>query len=485
MAEIVRRDGRAAGRHGPPTAGPATGPSDRLRRWERVGLVGLAVVFLAFGVLVELRSAFQRTSKTDFGVYVRAAWAVRAGADPYAVTDSNSWHYCYPPPLAIFLVPLADPPPGADRSGYLPFSVSVAVWYLFGIACVFWSTHKLAGAVLPDEPEGTRRWWYARTVPFWVCFGSVGFTLGRGQVNLLVVALVAGAFAAVAAGRRFASGAWLAGAVTVKVIPGLLLLFPLLRGDRRALLGVAAGLVVLLGVLPAAVWGVGGAVEMNRRVVELVLKPGATGEGDQTRAEELTDTISTDSQSFVAAIHAHLYPNPQSRPRTASSETRLAHWAIGAALVLVTAAVGWRVLRRAGRVGDGRPADQLVLLGCLCVLMVLLSPVSHMHYYAMVLPLVAGLWLRGMAARPGSHRADPLTTAALTAWGALTALPLLPGPTFDRLREAGFGTAATVGLWAFAVWTIGRPVRAGGVSPLSPPLLRGLTPPARGGITPA
>jgi hypothetical protein len=404
---------------------------------------------LAFGVLVELRSAFQQTSKTDFGVYARAAWAVRAGADPYAVTDSNGWHYCYPPPLAILLAPLADPPAGEDRSGYLPFAVSVALWYLFGIGCVCWAAHRLAGAVLPGEPAGTRRWWYARAVPVCVCLGAVGFTLGRGQVNLLVVALVAGMFAAVVAGRRFGSGAWLAGAVALKVIPGLLVLFPLLRRDRRAMVGLTAGLVVLLGVLPAAVWGAGGAVEMNRRMIEQVLRPGATGDGDQTRAEELTDTISTDNQSFAAAIHANLYPDPEVRPRVASAETRLAHWAIGAALTLVTIVAGWRVPR-------ANPADQLVLVGCLCVLMVLLSPVSHMHYYAMALLLVAGLWLRGLAARPGSHVADPLTTGALAAWGALTALPLLPGPAFDQLREGGFATAATVGLWALGVWTLGR-----------------------------
>jgi hypothetical protein len=38
----------------------------------------------------------------------------------------------------------------------------------------------------------------------------------------------------------------------------------------------------------------------------------------------------------------------------------------------------------------------------------------------------------------------------------MTALPLLPGPVFDRLREAGFATAASVGLWAFGTWVIGR-----------------------------
>jgi len=216
---------------------------------------------------------------------------------------------------------------------------------------------------------------------------------------------------------------------------------------------------------------------MDRKVVELVIEPGATGGGDQTRAKELTNTTSTDSQSFVAAIHAHLYPDRFTRPPLADPGTRLAHWAIGAAMTLATVLVGWRRLRRppvltvfprtAGATDHfpaprGRGvADQLVLLGCLCVVMMLVTPVSHMHYYAMAFPLVAGLWLRGLSVRPGSVTADPRATAALAAWGLLTALPLLPGEPFDRLREAGLGTAASVGLWALGLWTVsGRPAAA-------------------------
>jgi hypothetical protein len=117
--------------------------------------------------------------------------------------------------------------------------------------------------------------------------------------------------------------------------------------------------------------------------------------------------------------------------------------------VLVTVVVALRRL-------TPEPADQLIFLGCLCAVMMILTPVSHMHYYAMVLPLVSGLWLRDLAARPGRASAGPRTTAWLTAWGLLTTLPLFPGPVFDRLRECGFGTAATIGLWGFGLWTMGR-----------------------------
>ena len=142
------------------------------------------------------------------------------------------------------------------------------------------------------------------------------------------------------------------------------------------------------------------------------------------------------------------------RPPEYSPPTRAAHWATGGLMALVTLLAGWRWL-------GPTAADRLILLGCLTVVMILLTPVSHMHYYAMAFPLVAGLWLRGLSVRPGSVTADPRATAALAAWGLLTALPLLPGEPFDRLREAGLGTAASVGLWALGLWTVsGRPAAA-------------------------
>ena len=127
----------------------------------------------------------------------------------------------------------------------------------------------------------------------------------------------------------------------------------------------------------------------------------------------------------------------------------MAHLAVNGVLLLVTAWAGFR------RVGPA-PADQLVLFGCLCAVMMLTTPVSHMHYYAFVLPLGCGLGLRGLAARPGALTAGARTTAALAAWAVATAVPLFPGPVFDRLRESGVGAVATIGLWALGLATVAR-----------------------------
>ena len=44
---------------------------------------------------------------------------------------------------------------------------------------------------------GSRKWWYSRTIPFYICIAPIGCTMSRGQVNMIVVALTAGMFLAV------------------------------------------------------------------------------------------------------------------------------------------------------------------------------------------------------------------------------------------------------------------------------------------------
>lgn len=430
--------------------GPTTPPAlARLYRGERLGLIFVTLLMVGFGALVVHRSAFQMNRKTDFGVYARTAWAVISGEDIYRISDDNGWHYCYPPPFAVLMVPLADPPAGVERTGYLPFWAGVAIWFTFSVLCLAYALHRFAGVALPDTPRGSRRWWYARTVPLYVGLGGIGFTLSRGQVNLQVVALFAGLFAAAMANRRIAAGLFWGAAVCLKVIPAFLGLYFLWQRDVRAFVGVTAALVIGLFVIPAAVWGPQGAIDQNLAMVQGVLAPGAGGSGDQTRAEELTNDTATDSQSFRSAIHAWRHPNPAERPAKADRWSNLAHWGLGAFLTGITMLVWWRH-------PPVTAADHLIVLGALATLMTLVTPVSHMHYYAYVLPLVCGIWLKGLALRPEAVTAGWQTTTVLYAWGFGIGIPLFPGYWPMLLRDFGFGPAMTVGLWAYSLHMLTR-----------------------------
>src|SRR5262249_27017911 len=108
-------------------------PLDRLSPLDKLALWGFPALVRAFAGGSVMRGALLQRPMTDVQVYFRAAWAVRTGADPLCISDENNWHYCYPPLLAIALVPLADAPAGHDRAGLLPYPVSVAVWYWLSV----------------------------------------------------------------------------------------------------------------------------------------------------------------------------------------------------------------------------------------------------------------------------------------------------------------------------------------------------------------
>jgi hypothetical protein len=417
-----------------------------LARWHKIGLALFAGLALAFGVLVEIRSAYMERAKGDLLVYLRAAWAVRTGISPYTITDHNGWHYNYPPLLAIVLTPLADPIPAVlDRSGYLPYRVSVAVWYLINLCCLAWGVHTLARAVqetsavaaFRDQPAGCRAWWGVRVLPVLACVAPVGHTLMRGQVNLILLALVCGLGAAALRGRGFRAGLYLAGAICLKIIPAFLLIFPLWRRDRRCLAGCAAGLVVGLVLVPLSVFGPQRTASYYGELAQGVLLPGLASGADQSRAKELIDENSSHSQSLGSTLHNLLHPDPATRPGQASRPVRLAHWGIGAVLTALTlAAAGWR---------RGTPMEAALLLGALTLVMLLVSPVSHLHYFCLAVPavlaVVATTYERGAIGWG--------TWLLLAAYALPTVVPLLP--RWERLRDVGPLTFATLALWAMTV----------------------------------
>ena len=447
--------------------GPAAAeaPGDRLRPWERRGLALLVTLLVVFGGVVEFRSAFLKRRMGDLEVFLRAGWAVRSGADVYTIIDSKGFHYHYPPLFAVLMAPLADPPPG-EHGRYIPYAVSVGLWYFLSLLCLVPAVHWLASAleeVSPDpavrsQPRGCRRWWLLRVVPLLTCLPAISSSLARGQVSVLLLLLLCGMAAALLRGRHGQAGLWLAGAICLKVIPAYLVLYPLYRRDWRCLGGCAAGLVVGLGVLPAAVFGPARTLAYYEEWTHVLVQP-ALGTGtDRSRAKELIDVTATESQSFQAILHNTLHLERYTRPPQAAPWVVRTHWLLGAALTGFTLLLGWR------RPAEDGPAA-LLTFGALVVLMNLLSPVCHLHYFTLSLPLAMGLvaaaWERNGAARLGTA-----TALALAVNGLANALPHLPG--CDLLRDTGLAMYGTLVLWlagSLAVWARSRQPRRAVIRP--------------------
>jgi alpha-1,2-mannosyltransferase len=431
---------------------PTQSPADRpLSRFESACVVFLAIGLVWFGYHTLFRAAYCDNRMTDYGVYARAAWAVRTGADLYTTVDDNKWHYVYPPPFVLLFLPLADPPTGADRTGYISYELGVLLWYAINVGLLAVSLHWLASLTLPDARRFSRRWWYARLIPFDVCLAGLGFTLVRGQANILLVFLLAGMFRALMNRRSVSGGFWLAAAVCLKVFPALLVLYPMLRNQWRAALGFIAGLVIFLGVLPVITWGWDGAIRENTRFLKLVVAPGfikseQATEEEQLLARELHNLTAKDSQSIMAILHFIQYPSYLGRPDTPSAATKMWHWGLCGAMLLMTICVTIAANRR----HSFTSAQWLIVLGCLIVVMLVTVPTSHMHYYAIVLPMLVGLTIHAMRDRTRAVPAWP-TLTLLIFWGVAVGLCTLDDGIFETLRHYGLAVWATVLMWVIGL----------------------------------
>jgi alpha-1,2-mannosyltransferase len=423
-------------------------------KWKCGGLLVLFVAVLLFGGLVEYRNVFLPRPMGDLGAYLKPAWAIRTGRDPYQITDHNGWHYVYPPLLAILLVPLADAPPGVDRLGLLPISVSTAIWYAFNVLCLVLAVHWLASALETTSPDetikgrsfGGRRWWSLRLLPVLACLPPIGHTLMRGQVNLLILALLCGMMAALLRGRSVRGGLFLAGAICIKVIPAFLLLLPLWRRDWRFAIGCAGGLVVGLMLVPVAAFGPARAFAYSQEFVQVTLAPGLGLGADESRAQELTWITSTDSQSLLAVLHNTSYPDPLTRPHEVPAHLRYLAYLIGGGLTLVTLlAVGWR-----------RPLSgpYLVLFGgALTLNMLILSPICHLHYFSLALPIMMSLVVLAWQRHGGVQLGVGLTVLMVV--NVITyVLPNLPG--LENLRDKCVSLYPALLVWGVAVFALAR-----------------------------
>ncbi|HZT81209.1 MAG TPA: glycosyltransferase family 87 protein, partial [Gemmataceae bacterium] len=282
--------------------------------------------------------------------------------------------------------------------------------------------------------------------PLVACLSPVLATLMRGQVNLMLLAVLCFAAAAELRGRPWRSGLWLAVAVCLKVIPAVLLIYPLWRRDYRCLGGCAAGLVVGLVLIPAAWFGPARTAGYFAEWYNVLARPGLGTGDDHARDKELIGATSTDSQSLGPIIHNTLHLNPYTRPQQHSAAVRLAHWLGGGLLTLVT-------LLAAGRGSAGHRLRGPLLLGALTLVMLMLSPICHLHYFCLALPLIMGLMALQWEVN-GAARLNWGLTILLVVNFAANGVTHLPDS--ELVRDLGVAAYATLLLWLFAVVTLWR-----------------------------
>jgi len=213
-------------------------------------LLALAVAYSLLWTIGQKQS-FQ---KGDFGAYYRAAQAVAAGRSPYFVDENGPTEsFVYAPAYAYLFQPFSK----------LEYYWGVRAWMLLNwgltVGCMCLGLTLIVG-------EGWRK-----QVPWAVLWLAVlplanffWANIRSGQVGTLVLFCCLAWAVCGRRGRPVVGGILLAAACALKLAPGLLLPYLVLRRDYRGLAGVLVGSLVLFA-LPALWVGWDGTVRLHQQ----------------------------------------------------------------------------------------------------------------------------------------------------------------------------------------------------------------------------
>jgi hypothetical protein len=195
-------------------------------------------------------------------------------------------------------------------------------------------------------------------------------------------------------------------------------------------------LILGLGIIPIFVFGPSRTRTYYQEWDRALRQPALANGRDESRANELINMTATDSQSFIVMLHNTLHLERATRPAKPSDTLRRLHWLIGGCFLAAT-------MLFAGR-QPLKPVAEMILVGGLVLLMILLSPVCHLHYFCLLLPLVCGLLTAGrLIGASGWLRY--VTTLAIAVNCVASALPHFPG--LEVLRDIGLVSYTALLLW--------------------------------------
>jgi hypothetical protein len=192
-----------------------------------------AVVFSALPFLRFLRGG----TTFDYKLWYQTGQHVLAAHEIYFFR-SGKYDFMYPPPCAVFLA-------AASLLGQ-----GGLILLLVMINSVAWFCSARLSAFLAGCENGARNVWLC-LVPSLVVIVYIWSSYHLGQPNLVLLALMVGAFVALRAKREILAGGLIAVAAAIKAFPLLAIVYLLYRRYWTAAASLVATLLFLLLILPA------------------------------------------------------------------------------------------------------------------------------------------------------------------------------------------------------------------------------------------
>ncbi len=192
-----------------------------------------ATVFSAFPLLRYLRGH----TIFDYELWYATGKHVLAGDEIYFFR-TGKYDFMYPPPCALFLA-------GASLLGQ-----GGLIFLLVAINSVAWFySAKLSAVLATGHRATTNPWLYL--VPSLLVIVYIWSSYHLGQPNLVLLALMLGAFVALRAKREIVAGGLIAVAAVIKAFPVLAIVYLIYRRYWTAAASLVAILVFLLLILPS------------------------------------------------------------------------------------------------------------------------------------------------------------------------------------------------------------------------------------------
>jgi hypothetical protein len=202
----------------------------------RVLLLLFVVTAIVFSALPLLRYFHGRTL-FDYKLWYETGQHVLAGHEIYFFR-SGKYDFMYPPPCALFLA-------GASLVGQ-----GGLILLLVAINSAAWFYSARLSALLAGGESGARNVWLY-LVPSLLVIVYIWSSYHLGQPNLVLLALMLGAFVALRAKREIIAGALIAAAAAIKAFPVLAIVYLLYRRYWTAAASLVVTLVFLVLILPA------------------------------------------------------------------------------------------------------------------------------------------------------------------------------------------------------------------------------------------
>src|SRR4030095_5170451 len=201
----------------------------------RASLWAFVITATIFSMLPLLRYLRGHTI-FDYELWYATGKHVLAGDEIYFFR-AGKYDFMYPPPCARFLA-------GASLLGqggliFLLVAINSAAWFC---------SAKLSALLARGDEHTTNPWLYL--IPSLVVIVYIWSSYHLGQPNLVLLALMVGAFFALRAKRETVAGGLIAAAAAIKAFPVLAIVYLVYRRYWKAAASLVATLAFLLLILP-------------------------------------------------------------------------------------------------------------------------------------------------------------------------------------------------------------------------------------------